>query len=83
MNADATTRLAVELEGHPPGTPLHEALVVAKKVEACQLQRDLSACSECAHYEPCALVKAHLRNLKYGVLAPHLRQHEETLRARR
>ena len=65
---DAQIRVAVEMDGYPEDHPLHEALVVGKKVERCQAARGVDSCGRCSHYELCGLIKTHLINLKHGPL---------------
>jgi len=59
--------LALELEGHVPGTPKFEALLRQRKVETCVEMKGLASCNSCPAYFSCELLKHHLRDLNYGV----------------
>jgi len=57
--------LKVELEaaGLKPGTPLYEKEFRFRKVQLCKGSKRVSSCWDCAYFDPCELIKSHLRDL--------------------
>jgi len=62
--------LAVELEGYTPGTPQFETVLRQRKVEACKDMKGLSSCELCPAFEHCEVLRAHLRDMHFGVPLP-------------
>ena len=60
-------RLDVEMQGHPPGSPVFEAKVREQQVAMCQNLQQVPACPMCPAYADCEIVKAHLRDIRFGV----------------
>jgi hypothetical protein len=55
------------MEGHKPGTPVFEAKVRQKQVSLCQELQLVPNCLSCPAYDDCEIVKAHLRDIRFGV----------------
>lgn len=59
--------LDLEMEGHRPGTPVFEAKARERQVLLCQEMQQVPSCQLCPAYSDCEVVKAHLRDIRFGV----------------
>jgi hypothetical protein len=60
-------KLDLELEGYELGTPQFEVMLRQRQVETCVEMKELPSCETCPAYFDCEIIKAHLRDLRYGV----------------
>jgi hypothetical protein len=60
-------KLDLELEGYEPGTPQFDVMLRQRQVEHCVEMKELPSCETCPAYFDCEIIKAHLRDLRYGV----------------
>lgn len=69
MNRGVIDQLVIDLEveGYRPGTPVFDAELRKRQVEACQEMQGVPGCDSCPAYDNCELVKAHLRDIRFGV----------------